>query len=117
MGKTQSRERSLTPEDKIDVFRIATGGLVHHFGEKLEAGMTDKELHAALEVTLGIFGGSGGPDCLSVSYKGSGLRIWGGWHVVNHVVEPPLYSGKATVAMARTVYNISDPEDNQLALF
>ena len=79
--------------------------------------MTDKELRAALEVTLGIFGGSGGPDCLSVSYNGSGLRIWGGWHVVNHVVEPPLYSGKATVAMARTVYNISDPEDNQLALF
>ncbi len=117
MNGARSKERPLTSGDKIEVFRIATQGLVHHFGGQVEAGMTDKELHAALEIVLGAFGGSGGPDCLSVSYKGSGLRIWGGWQVVNHVIEPPLFSGKATVAMARTIYNIADPEDNQLALF
>jgi hypothetical protein len=66
-----SKKRSLTAEDKMEVFKIATRGLVHHFGDQFEAGMTDKELRAALEVALGIFGGSGGPDCLSVSYKGS----------------------------------------------
>ncbi len=117
MNGAGSPERSLTPEDKVEVFKIATPGLLHHFCAQFKAGMTDNELWAALEVTLGLFGGSGGPDRLSVSYKGSGLRIWGAWHIVNQVIEPPLFSGRATVAMARTVYNIADPEDNQLALF
>ena len=78
-------------KDREEVFRIATKGLVHFHGNKFADGMTDKELEDALVSSLGIFGGSGGPDRLSVSYKGSGLKIWGGWHVVNHVTEPPLF--------------------------
>ena len=46
-----------------------------------------------------------------------GLRIWGGWHIVNHVTEKPLFQGKASIAMARLVYKISDPSNQQMELF
>lgn len=117
MDNKHSEQRSLTPEDKIEVFRIATSGLVHHFCSRFKAGMSDRELQAALETTLGIFGGSGGPNRLSISYMASGLRIWGGWHVVNHVIERPLYSGQSTIAMARAIYRIANPDNDQLDLF
>ena len=78
--------------------------------------MNDKDLEAALEHSLGIFGATGSRDSLHVTYKGAGLKIWGGWHIVNHVQDAPLFQGKATVAMAREVYGIADPEDGQLSL-
>ncbi len=78
--------------------------------------MSDEELKSALERSLGIFRGSGGPNRLSVSFKGSGLRIWGGWHAVNHVKEAPLFSGKATITMGREVYGIPNPDETQLTL-
>ncbi|NOX73861.1 MAG: hypothetical protein GXP03_09655, partial [Alphaproteobacteria bacterium] len=66
--------------------------------------MSDDDLAQALQTTLGIFGGSGGPNQLSITYQGSGLKIWASWHVHNHVAEKPLFAGKATIAMARLVY-------------
>ena len=87
----ETTQKVLSQKALEEVFRIATKGLVHFHGNKFADGMTDKELEDALVSSLGIFGGSGGPDCLSVSYKGAGLKIWGGWHVVNHVTEPPLF--------------------------
>ncbi len=106
----------LTNQDRIEVFRLATRGLVHWYGDRFESGMSDSELKAALEQALGIFGGGGGPDSLSVSHKAAGLCIWGGWQVVNHVKEKPLFSGVATIAMAREVYGIPDPQSEQLSL-
>ena len=103
--------------DRIAVFRLATRSLAIHHTEAVKSGMTNEELECALADCLGIFGGSGGPDRLSVSFKGAGLKIWGGWHNVNHVSEPPLFEGKQTLAMAREVYGIPDPQDNQLSLF
>lgn len=61
------------------------------------AGMTDEALGAALVGVLGIFGGNGGPDSLSISYQGAGLKIWGDWHVLNHFVEKPLFQGRYTL--------------------
>lgn len=78
--------------------------------------MTDEQLGTALEHALGIFGGSGGPDQPSVTFKGAGLDIWGGWSVINHVTSAPLFSGTATIAMAREVYGIKDPDKDQLSL-
>ncbi len=66
-------------------------------------GMTHDELAAAFTETLGIFGGSDGSGRPSVVFTGAGLRIWGGWHVVNHVAETPLFARKATIAMAKEV--------------
>jgi len=106
-----------TEADKTEVFRIATRRLPALCSEKLKSGMTDAELEEALKLVLGEFGGCGGPDTYSVTYAAAGLRIWGGWHVVNHVLEKPLFTGKATVAKAREVYGIVDPTDDQLNLF
>ena len=113
----ETTQKVLSQKDREEVFRIATKGLVHFHGNKFADGMTDKELEDALVSSLGIFGGSGGPDCLSVSYKGAGLNIWGGWDVVNHVTEPPLFHGRETIAMAREIYSIPDPDKSQMQLF
>lgn len=109
--------KPLTHAEKEEVFRLATSGLPRHFGDEIAQGMTDDALEEALKSVLGIFGGSCGPESLSVAYQGSGLKIWGGWHIVNHCTEQPIFHGKGTIAMARTVYGIVDPNDRQLGLF
>jgi hypothetical protein len=109
--------RPLTTADRLEIFRIATASLVHGHGEQLKSGMTDAELEAALAHVLGIFGGSAGPGKPSVSFAGAGLRIWGSWDGVNHVVEKPLFAGRQTIAMAREVYAIPNPDEKQLKLF
>ena len=68
---------SLSQEDRIEIFQIATRSLVYWHKEKFKDGMSDKELENALRQSLGIFGGSGGPHRLSVTFQGSGLKIWG----------------------------------------
>ncbi|MCR8551166.1 hypothetical protein M4578_25400 [Salipiger sp. P9] len=78
--------------------------------------MTDADLKAALEQVLGIWGGSCGPGRLDVIHQGSGLKIWAGWHVINHVTERPIFAGKQTLAMARLLYGIEDPDNPQLSL-
>ncbi len=107
---------ALSRKGRIEVFHLATKSLLRRYGDRFKSGMSDEELRSALETCLGIFGGSGGPDRLSVAYRGSGLKIWGGWRVINHVTDKPLYSGKATIAMAREVYGIGNPEDAQMSL-
>lgn len=113
----ERQDRPLPEKDKEAIFRIATTSLPKRYGSEIRNGMSDDQLAQALNATLGIFGGSGGPGRLSVSFTGTGLRIWGGWHVVNHVTEKPLFAGKATIAMARRVYQITDPNNKQMELF
>ena len=36
--------------------------------------------------------------------------------LVNHVTEKPLFQGRKTLAMARYVYGIADPDDGQMSL-
>ena len=112
-----SLEMPLAEADKELIFRTATASLPLWHAAEIAAGMTDGELANALQAVLGIFGGSSGPGRPDVSFTGSGLRIWGGWHFVNHSSEKPLFAGKATLAMARIVYNIADPDKKQMELF
>ncbi len=107
---------SLTRADLELIFRTATKSFVNHHESKFANGMSDGQLWRALQASLGIFGGSGGPGRPSVAYQGSMLKIWGGWSVVNHVTSQPIFSGQATVDMAREVYGIADPENDQLSL-
>jgi hypothetical protein len=107
----------LTQAERIEIFKLATRGLVHRYGEQFKAGMSDADLRSALAESLGLFGGSGSPDGPSVAYSGAGFRIWGGRHTVNHYTQRPLFAGDMTVAMAREVYGISDPQSGQLKLF
>ncbi len=108
--------RTLSQADKEDAFRIATRALPKLYGDRIDAGMSDVELTTALEQVLGIFGGSCGPGRMDVAHQASGLKIWGGWHIVNHHDEAPLFQGRATLAMARYIYGISDPGDAQIPL-
>ena len=106
----------LSEADKAQIFRMATKAFPIRYAIEIETGMSDAELSAALSDILGIFGGSAGPNQPSIAYSGSGLRIWGAWHVVNHVQEKPLFEGAETLAMARLVYGIANPDDRQLSL-
>ena len=109
--------RPLSQADKEQVFRQATRSFPKRYAEAIARGMSDAELTAALEATLGIWGGSCGPGRMDVVHQAAGLKIWGGWHIVNHVQEPPLFSGATTLALARHVYGIADPDDPQYTLF
>ena len=107
----------LTQAEKTEIFKLATRVLLHRYGAQFRAGMSDDDLRSALAESLGLFGGSGSPDGPSVAYSGAGFRIWGGRHTVNHHTQRPLFAGDLTVAMAREVYGIADPQSGQLKLF
>jgi hypothetical protein len=106
----------MTRADVEAAFRIATKALPIWYADQVAAGMTDEALETALERVLGIFGGSCGPGQLDVMHQGAGLKIWAGWHIVNHVTEAPIIRGQTVVAMAREVYGIPNPDDRQLPL-
>jgi hypothetical protein len=108
--------RPLTEAEKITAFRMATRSFRAWYAGEIAAGMTDSALASALEHGLGIMGGSSGPGKLDVSYQGAGLRIWAGWGFQNTVTDKPLFAGRATVAMAREVYGIANPQDRQMRL-
>jgi hypothetical protein len=110
-------KRPLSQVEKEEVFRIATRALPKWHADAIASGMTDAALTSALEQVLGIFGGSCGPGRLDVAHQAAGLKIWGGWHFVNHHAEKPLFSGAKTLAMARHIYGIGNPDDEQMALF
>ncbi len=108
--------RPLSQQDREEAFRIATRALPNWYGDAILQGMNDAALTKALEQVLGIFGGSCGPGRMDVAHQASGLKIWGGWHIVNHHTEKPLFQGAQTLAMARHIYGIVDPSDNQMSL-
>jgi len=78
--------------------------------------MSDSDLEQALCTSLGTFGGSSGPGELSITFKGSGLKIWASHDVHNHVTAKPVFEGTSTIQMAREVYAITNPADMQLPL-
>lgn len=110
---------TLSEEEKTYAFLRATGGMsgaARRWRERAAKGMTDEELAEALAFELGQ-GGSCGPDSLSISQNGAGLRVWASWDVQNIHTAKPVFAGKASIAKAREVYGIRDPADRQLALF
>lgn len=112
--------RPVTDADKRHGFLRATGGFSGskaRWVERAARGMSDAELAEALADEIGIFGGSCGPGELWLTYQGSGLKIWIAWESGNHVATKPTFEGRTTIAMARLVYGIRDPADQQLALF
>lgn len=104
--------------DEIEhAFRRATSGFaggMERWAERAAKGMTDEELSLALKYEIGIFGGQCGPGMLGISYQGNGLRIWADRGIGSHRCRPIL-AGAATVAMARAVYGIRDPDDKQMS--
>ncbi|MFT6660693.1 MAG: hypothetical protein ACJA0K_000670 [Maricaulis maris] len=109
--------RSLSHQDRVAAFKAATRSLIHWYGDELAEGVTDDRLTELLAKALGLFGGSGGPGSLSLTYQGAGLKIWASWTGHNHVTDKPVFQGKATIAMAREIYGIKDPANTQLDMF
>jgi hypothetical protein len=114
---TDRKSRALSEVDKLEVFATATRVLPKWYSDAIAEGMSDAKLTAALEHVLGIFGGSCGPGRLDVAHQAAGLKIWGGWYIVNLHTEAPLFQGAKTIAMARYVYSITDPDEDQMSLF
>ena len=88
--------RLLSEEDRIAGFIKATGGFAgsaRRWKERAAKGMTDAELAEALAFELGIAGGSGGPDSLSLWFQGAGLRIWISWEIRNTRQTKPTFQG------------------------
>lgn len=80
--------------------------------------MNDTELDAVLRYELGLAGGSSGcADTPNVSYQGAGLKIWAAWGFPNSCLDEPILQGKATLQMAREVFNIGNPDEPQMSLF
>lgn len=110
-------DRPLTIAERMTAFRTATSSLPRWYAEQVTTGMTDEELGDALGRVLGIWGGSCGPGAPDVSFQGSGLRIWASWEIRSHRGDKPLFSGAATIAMAREIYGIANPQNHQMRLF
>jgi len=108
--------RSLTSTDREQAFIKVTRLFPERYAEQIAAGMSDHELQIALKAYLGIAGGSGARDTLCVAYQGAGLKIWAGWRSPNAVLDEPIFTGDSTIKMARKVYDIADPDNDQLAL-
>ncbi|MHC2424234.1 hypothetical protein ACVII1_007235 [Bradyrhizobium elkanii] len=115
-----SASRPLTEADRTTGFRRATcsmAGAQERWRERARTGLSDQALAEALSYELGIFGGCGGPDRLSLTYKGAGLKIWISWETHNSYQMKPTFSGETTIAMPRLVYGVKDPEEVQFTLF
>ncbi|WP_370173015.1 MULTISPECIES: hypothetical protein [Hyphomonas] len=107
----------LTHAEREAAFRTATRCLIAWHGEELKQGVTDDRLRELLGRALGIFGGSGGPGQLNITYQGSGLKIWASREIHNHCQMKPTFQGEFVVKMAREIYGISDPSEDQMSMF
>ncbi len=112
--------RILTEEDKKQAFIRAvtnTTGAKDRWQERVETGLNDQDLHDALRRELGIAGGGGCRDSVKVEYEGSGLKIWASWQGVMPCIDAPIFEGRHTIAIARLVFGIPNPDDQQMSLF
>lgn len=113
--------RTLTDEDKKKAFIAAVTSYQNadiRWQERAQSGLTDEQLFEAVHYELGIAGGSSQTEKRpSISYQGAGLKIWASWGFLNPHNDQPIFEGSATLRIAREVYQITNPDDDQLSLF
>lgn len=113
--------KPLAPIDKRNAFVHAVtrySGSRERWERRRHTAMNDSELSEALRYELGIAGGASAAGTTpSVSYQGAGLKIWADWRYANPHLSAPILQGCATVAMARDVFGIQQPNDHQMELF
>ena len=101
--------KPLTQQDKIEVFKIVTRS-IRHYADQYQKGITDDALKQLLSTVMGIAGGFSGHDHLpSVSYQGSGLKIWASHDGLPLSTQKPFISGNMSLKWARQAYNIPYP--------
>lgn len=83
-----------------------------------KTGLSDEALVCALKHEIGIAGGSSGTGGRpNISYEGSGLKIWVSWKFPNPYRDDPVFEGAHTMKMAREIFGVRNPDENQLSLF
>ncbi|MEO1152191.1 MAG: hypothetical protein AAFW83_14560 [Pseudomonadota bacterium] len=113
-----SISKPLTQDDKLSAFLSVVGGSRPIWTELAQSGASDDRLAIELERHIGIEGGSSPrSNCPATHYKAAGLRIWASWDLTYPLRERPIFAGRLTVSMAREVFAIPDPSDDQLKLF
>jgi hypothetical protein len=108
----------LTDDEKVWAFRRAAEGMEgapKRWAERVSSGLTDEQLEDALQYEFGSMGGSS-RDNVGVTYAGDGLKVWADRRMGSRS-RPPMLEGKTTLAFARRVYGITDPDDKQMWLF
>lgn len=111
---------AFTEEEKRGVFLRAvcnTEGFKKRWEKRSENPMSDEELQEALKYELGIFGGGGCRDSISIAYQGCGLKIWADRDYANSSLDEPLFQGAQTIKMARLVFARLDAANPQTDLF
>jgi len=109
--------KPVTPQDKVAAFIAVTPRFFRENQHMFEEGMSDAEIEFALKDQFGDFGSRGGPDQLHITQQATGLKIWISWYIHNYVREEPALVGDNTIAMAREIYGITNPNDGQMAFF
>ena len=112
--------RILSEEDRKTAFvRAVTNmsGAEQRWKERTETGLNDEQLSKALSYELGIAGGNSCRNTINIAYKTAGLKIWASWQSVNPCIDAPIFEGQQTIAMARKIFEITDPADRQMSLF
>jgi hypothetical protein len=106
----------LTAEERLRIFKRATHTFSCWYKDKIKNPLTDEELEALLKSGLRISGGTF-PGDMSFWANGAGLRIWGSRGICMSEKGKPLFQGKQTIAMAREIYGIANPDVAQGSLF
>lgn len=106
----------LTPDEKQYAFLVATRFFDERYGDTASQGMTDEQLTKALQDGLGRRVIWGGPGRMSGACQPDGLKIYAERNPFE-VSTRPIFAGRTTLAMARVLYNIPDPDEVQQSLF
>ena len=121
MALLNGAKRAISASDTKEAFIRAVhsySGSKERWQQRKETGLNDEELYEALRYALGTEGGSSGSDMISIHYSSSNLRIWASWECCYPIEKKDLIcEGKKTVAMARELLGISDPNLDQLSMF
>ena len=113
-------KNQFSQDEKRGVFLRAVcsyQGAKKRWEKRAKTSLNDHDLEQALKHEIGIAGGSGCRDSISIAYQGSGLKIWASRTTPNHGTDEPIFQGTQTMKMARLVFNIADPSNLQADLF
>lgn len=112
----QQDNAPLTRDEKEHAFFIATRFFDEHYFENKRCGLSDEELTQALQKGLSVRRSWGGPGRFSGTCDPNGLKIYAGRCPLT-VGSKPIFEGSVTLAMARALYDIADPNEAQQSLF
>ena len=118
--KDLTDSKLLTKEDKQEAairVMISFSDAKQRWQERAKRGLNDIDLSEAVRYELGIEGYSGCRDSLKVWNRGAGLKIWASWDSINTYEQKPIFEGNQTIAIARHVFAIPNPDDKQMSLF